>query len=429
MRVVPTEPPRSRRAPQVARGRAPWPAGQRGSVAIIVGLSIAALIGFAGLVVDLGRLYVNHSELQTAADACALAAASELVCDSTAGGTCPTTYLQNATAAGIAVASQNNHDFQSTPVTIAAGDIQFSTAVAPTGAFASQGGGASANSRYAMCIARANGIVPWFMSMVGVGAQIVTAQAVATLASGQTFCTAAPMGLCTAAGSGAPDYGYTVGQWAAEGAAAPGFTWVDYGNNPSAAHINDELAGAPGSEVCTQVGNTVTQVAGANLASTSGYNTRFGIYFNGYTDATAPPDYTGYAYPNQAPGSPVITAGTGSAYPDFLNQQGANTPFTPAQYAGGGTIQGVPDGSGALATAGTQRRLAVVPFVNCAGGGAPPIQDVACVLLVNPMSQGDTAPLYVEYRGMADNPNSPCRSAGMPGGPAANGALVATLVQ
>ena len=47
---------------------------QRGAVAIIVGLTIAVLVGFAGLALDGGRLYVNKTELQNAADACALAA-------------------------------------------------------------------------------------------------------------------------------------------------------------------------------------------------------------------------------------------------------------------------------------------------------------------------------------------------------------------
>ena len=47
---------------------------QRGAVAIIVGLTLAVLVGFAGLAIDGGRLYVNKTELQNAADACALAA-------------------------------------------------------------------------------------------------------------------------------------------------------------------------------------------------------------------------------------------------------------------------------------------------------------------------------------------------------------------
>ena len=42
-------------------------------MAIVVALAIAVLIGFLGLALDLGKLYVVRSELQNSADACALA--------------------------------------------------------------------------------------------------------------------------------------------------------------------------------------------------------------------------------------------------------------------------------------------------------------------------------------------------------------------
>ncbi|MFP5405356.1 MAG: enoyl-CoA hydratase-related protein, partial [Gammaproteobacteria bacterium] len=51
---------------------------QEGAIAIITGLTIAVLIGFLGIGVDLGRLFVVKSELQSAMDACALAASSQL---------------------------------------------------------------------------------------------------------------------------------------------------------------------------------------------------------------------------------------------------------------------------------------------------------------------------------------------------------------
>ena len=51
---------------------------QRGAVALVLGLTLAVLIGFAGLALDLGRFFVNKSELQNAMDACALAAATQL---------------------------------------------------------------------------------------------------------------------------------------------------------------------------------------------------------------------------------------------------------------------------------------------------------------------------------------------------------------
>ena len=55
-----------------------FPPRQRGSVAIMFGLTLVVLIGFIGLSVDLGRFFVIKSELQNAMDACALSAASQL---------------------------------------------------------------------------------------------------------------------------------------------------------------------------------------------------------------------------------------------------------------------------------------------------------------------------------------------------------------
>jgi Flp pilus assembly protein TadG len=51
---------------------------QRGAVAVVVGLTIFVLVGMIGLALDLGQMFVNKTELQNAADACALAAAREL---------------------------------------------------------------------------------------------------------------------------------------------------------------------------------------------------------------------------------------------------------------------------------------------------------------------------------------------------------------
>ena len=55
---------------------------QRGATAVIVGVSMFALVGFAALVVDLGNIYVARNELQNAADAGALAGAGNLYNDS-----------------------------------------------------------------------------------------------------------------------------------------------------------------------------------------------------------------------------------------------------------------------------------------------------------------------------------------------------------
>lgn len=50
----------------------------RGAVAIYVGLTSVVMLGFGALVVDGGRLFTVHTELQNAADAAALAGAAEL---------------------------------------------------------------------------------------------------------------------------------------------------------------------------------------------------------------------------------------------------------------------------------------------------------------------------------------------------------------
>jgi uncharacterized membrane protein len=73
---------------------------QRGVVAIVVGLMLAVLVGFVGLALDGGHLYLTKTELQNAADACALAASYEL----TGSPTIAAAAFNRADAAGRTVA-------------------------------------------------------------------------------------------------------------------------------------------------------------------------------------------------------------------------------------------------------------------------------------------------------------------------------------
>lgn len=421
-------------------------ARQRGAVAIMVGLSLLVLIGMVGLAVDSGQLYVNEDELQTAADSCALAAAQELTCQSGAGGgsivTCAASFLQNAEAAGIYAAGKNKARLQSAAVTVAAADVRFSTTLGPNSGYQSRSGGANLNSRFAMCIARANGIAPWVMGVVGVGSANINATAVATLAPGQTFCSAAPMGICRIGAATAPNFGYTLGQWITGSFTGGnnansttdvvgGFRWVDF--TPSGGgtdEVREQLYGR--SQVCgIKVGDNVNE-PGAKQGTKLAYNTRFGVYANasGESVTTAPPDRSGYAYPNKAPGSPVIAVGT-SAYSDYVRRQGLNSVFTETEYdMTGNTVTGVDVVSTAVqnATYGTDRRLVAVPVIAC-GGGTEPILGMACVLMLNPMTKGANGTIYVEYRGNASDSSSPCRIVGGAGGPGNSGPLVPTLAQ
>jgi Flp pilus assembly protein TadG len=426
------------------------PVRQRGAVAIIVALSLVVLFGFAGLALDLGRLHVNKTELQSAADACALAASRELIC---ASATCPAQFLINAETAGIFAAGKNLNDLQSSAVTIAPADVRFSTALGPNSGYLSRAGGASTDSKFAMCIARSSGLVPWFMDLVSQllgqgnhGPSFVASMAVATLAPSQSFCLGPPMGVCKVAGSSAPDYGYTLGEWIASNFTANGnnvdlsgnFKWVDFtptagGNN----EINDGLIGNGG--VCDiKINDQVNVIQpGQQQGAKSAYNTRFGLYPNGanaYTPADAPPDRTGYAYPSKPvppdPNHPPIAIGT-SAYADYVKRQAANTLFKTNEYDVSGSAGNIP-GTSCTATQlhdlGDNRRLIAVPVVDCNGTTASILGSV-CVLMLNPMSNGATGTVYLEYRGNATAPGSPCAPFGVPGGGNSLGPMVPTLVQ
>src|SRR5688572_10076910 len=132
---------------------------QKGAIAIVVAVSLAALVGFVGLVIDVGHLFVTKTELQDAADACALAAVKELTCDP-ALGACAATYLENAENAGIAVAALNKVGFQGGFITIDPADVRFSTTFTPNSDYLARTAPADPASRYVMCIARRNSIAP-----------------------------------------------------------------------------------------------------------------------------------------------------------------------------------------------------------------------------------------------------------------------------
>ena len=185
---------------------------QRGAVAIIVALSLAVLIGFAGLALDLGHLYVDKTELQNAADACALAASRELTCDPSAGP-CGAAFLLNSENAGKTVAARHKVNFQGDAIAPAAVDVKFYTDLLPNESYQPRTS-ADLASKYVMCTITETGIVPWFMQVLGNGNQTVSAQAVATLKPAQANC-AIPIGLCklSTAPESDPFAGLTIGQW------------------------------------------------------------------------------------------------------------------------------------------------------------------------------------------------------------------------
>ncbi|MBS0344726.1 MAG: hypothetical protein JSS56_29835, partial [Proteobacteria bacterium] len=67
---------------------------QRGAILVTTALLLLFLLGFIGIALDFGRLFIVRGELQTALDSCALSAAAELDGSSTA--------LTRATTSGMA---------------------------------------------------------------------------------------------------------------------------------------------------------------------------------------------------------------------------------------------------------------------------------------------------------------------------------------
>jgi hypothetical protein len=417
-------------------------AHQRGAVAIVVGLSIAVLMGFIGLALDGGHLYLTKTELQNSADACALAASYEL----TGSPNIPTTAFARAEAAGRAIGKKNKVDFQGLAIADININVSFNS-VLSGGVWINPG---SSSSKYVRCTLTRSGITPWFMQVLNFGTQTVSALATASLEHSQTFCSSLPMGVCAKPGEVAPNYGYSVGEWIASNFTSNGqdngngndegdgddgvtgnFRWVDFTPNAGGnSEIRDQLAGQ--GQVCgLAIGDDIRQ-PGTQQGAKAAYNTRFGFYpngANGYTPQTAPPDRTGYAYPNKTPGSPVIPVGT-SAYADYKTRQGSHTPFIKNEYGvqgPGGNISGNPTADQTFAA---DRRLVPVPVIDCNAGNTVPMIDMACVLMLNPMSNGATGTIYLEYRGNASSAStSECQTYGGGAGPGSTGPMVPVLVQ
>lgn len=400
---------------------------QRGAVAVMVALSLAVLIGAAGLAIDGGRLYINKSELQTAMDACALAASRELVCDAATSG-----CLQNAEAAGATAAARNRTDLQRNAAP--AGTVTFATSLGGT---YSPRGTAANDARYVRCTASQTGLTPWLMGVLGSGDSSVSASAVATPAPSQDFCLNTPMTLCSA-GAGA-NFGYTPNQWITattdnndklDGA----MRWSSLTGNTSTTAIRDQLNSA--TPVCGfGNGSAVTVSNGTQQGVKSAYNTRFGLYPNGAGaagPADVPPDRTGYSYPTTTYAAGSTGAGV---LADYRSRQNNHTPFTPNDYTGNakgnspkGTYSGNPITAAQHTQYGADRRLVAVSVADC-GAASPKVLGTACMLMLNPMGDGNTSSLYMLFLGNATAATAACGSTGTPGGSGSTGPRVPTLVQ
>lgn len=390
---------------------------QAGALSIFAALAMMVLLGSVGLAVDAARVYAVHDELQNAVDACALSAALELN-----GGSDATA---RAALAGRFVAARNKTGLQSSPVLIPPEGITFSSTV--NGNFVTAANISSASARFVRCTAKLSGFSVLLMSVLGVEAINLSAQTTAAVVPSQSTCSL-PMALCAGSSTSAGNiFGYAPGSKAVLGSSSTSgfFSWADVSGAGGGSGIETYYNAFVASGTCgaqTAAGRCVAIKAGVVSSLDDGWNSRFGVYKSGgsaLSPQTAIPDLSGYGYRGG-------TSPAGGWVRNYLDTQVPNR--SPNQL----TIPGYNTAADVNRKFGSPyRRLTVMPIVQCnssvCGSSSKPVVGWACVLLL--AAKGSSENAEVEFLARADDPNSPCRVAGVPGGSLAIGPLVPVIVK
>ena len=396
---------------------------QHGAVAVLVALAVIPLVLMLGLVLDIGHLYVAKSELQNAADACALSGARELN-DLSAGA------LDRATSAARTVGNRNRVDLQKDTVDIQDADVTFSEA--RDGPFARA---ITPETRYVRCApheSNLKSIVLWFMAITGVTDWSLSAEAVARPVGGQSMC-AIPVAMCSTAAPGTPNLGFVTGTWysgrLSAGSAMQGnYDWIRFEGEQGGRDLGEILAGAG---MCNLGPNRVDAEPGVTTGVAKAWNTRFGLYASPYNDIDLyPPDRTGYAYtPDRTDNKGVTIPGSWpapppqNAYADYLPRKNiTHDPYNPsALVEKNGKPVNLPGNPAPLAQSlhaskGQDRRMVFVPVIACQQW-APnkknmAVLDYACAFMTSPIDDPGND-VQLEYRGLMSQ--GACGTAGFPG--------------
>lgn len=404
---------------------------QRGAVIVTVCLFLLFLLGFMGFALDFGRLFIVKTELQTAMDACALSAAQEM--DHLAGA------IARGQAAGTRAANLNRVNMQS-PTWDGAGQVTNADIT-----FYDQNLAATtvdADARYVKCEHAQPNVRLWLLRSMAAfhgdtssrfpATQNVFATAMATRGHSQTTCPIPVALRPKTAGAGAPDYGYTRGEWItllmSQSTGQNGYIgWANMDGSNNANETVAELRGKCGVRTGDTLGTPGVQTAVADV-----WNSRFGIYKNTGNPATDRPDWTGYSYTttNWPTGRDALS--------DFMARRATysncsgttSTRVNDCESTIGRTLNSfqrlLSSGAGGTnghAAYGSNRRIVVVPVTN---GYPGQVNDYACMLMLQPLSipMGN---VQLEYIGNAADAGSPCVTSGLPGGVA--GPLVPVLVR
>lgn len=321
----------------------------RGGIAIIVAISLAVLLGFAGLVVDLGTLFVVKTELQSAMDSCALAAAGEL--DRKTGA------IARARSAGKTAADLHTVRFQKQQVGInPISEIWFGTN--PSAATTSD-----SDATYVRCETRTSGITAYFAPLVGASSSnAVAASATATLGSSQTNCPL-PIGIVVNnTGTGGPTINTCVEiQNKNSDLYTPGEAgWFNLDGSTNANQLSSQVKYG----YCGGIQNdTVLYTPGVKAGTQDEWNARFGFYKGGKTqyDAGYTPDLTGVIYKStDCDGNPDTNKT--DILEDFLNKRSINAEPTINSIDGGYSAAGVDYSKG------SNRRIVPAPILQQSSG-------------------------------------------------------------
>jgi hypothetical protein len=243
---------------------------------ILVVVGMVALLGMAGLALDVGHATLNKTRLQNAVDAAALSGAKDLILTGgdtlQARGAAMFAFGENGDAAGN---SELGEAYSDGTINL---EVQFSSTLNP---FVP----GTAPADYIRVRARNFAMESWFARIVGATGKTVAATAVAGPSPTiNTACNIAPMMVCGDPAAGAPYWGYAKGtpdvlKMASNGSEiGPGnFQTIRLGDNQGGDDLRYALAGdydgcaSVGEAVQTEPGNSVGPVV-------QGINTRFGIY-------------------------------------------------------------------------------------------------------------------------------------------------------
>lgn len=407
------------------RGSAAALRRQHGAFLITFALLMLFLLGFMGIALDIGRLFVVKTELQTAMDSCALAAAREL------NG--QTDAIDRAQSAGKASGNDNNTNLQSSNWNgadkIASANISFlDKNYAVTSA--------SASAQYAECKYTMNSIKLWLLQTMGAftgdsatwsSTGTVGARAVATRAPSQSACPIPVQFKKTKFDALNSSPGGGKGTWIValtKSGSGSDFGWANLDGSNQAPETWSELEG----KYCsTQFPKLPIGTSGVVASAFEYWNHRFGIYKGAINTTNGPtasrPDYTGYIYTstNWPSQFNAYNGPASGSIQNFITQRQSFTPCGPNCPINGSNETAV--NSNQLQSYGADRRLVLVPVVDGTGN----VVNFACMLMLQPIPQPVKDDIYLEYRGNATDLDSPCTTTGLAGG--TNGPLVPVLVR